>query len=199
VQMTGEFDLRADLRTQGTPADLRRNLLGTVSAEAREGRVKEFPLILDILSLQNVRDAIKQDVSFEEAGYPYRNINASGHFDEGSFTLEESFFRSDLVGFAAKGSISILDEGPKPYDSKLTVLVAPLAQLDKFIRSIPVLGYVMGGSISSVPVGVSGDIRKPLVVPLGPRAVIGEVGGVLERALKLPEHYFTQTTKPQAP
>ncbi|HET7763613.1 MAG TPA: AsmA-like C-terminal region-containing protein [Burkholderiales bacterium] len=199
VQMTGEFDLRADLRTQGTPVDLRRNLVGTVSAEAREGRVKEFPLILNILSLQNVRDAVKQDASFGEAGYPYRDIKAAGRFEKGSFALDESFFRSDVIGFAAAGSISILDEGPKPYDAKLTVLVAPLAQVDKFIRHIPVLGYVMGGSISSIPVGVSGDIRKPIVVPLGPRAVIGEVGGVLERALKLPEHYFTGKTKPPTP
>src|SRR5262249_40267340 len=122
VQMTGEFDLRADLRTQGKRGELRRNLAGTVTAEARNGRVKQFPLILNILSAQNVRDMIKRDVSLEEEGFPYRGITASGSFAQGVFTLDESFFRSDIVGFAAKGTISLLDEEPKPYDTNLIVL-----------------------------------------------------------------------------
>jgi len=40
--------------------------------------------------------------------------------------------------------------------------------------------------LTSIPVGVSGDIRNPLVVPLGPRAVTSELTGILERTLKLP-------------
>jgi AsmA-like protein len=186
VQMTGEFDLGAELRTQGTQKQLLRNLQGTIRVEARQGRVKEFPLILSILSVQNVRDAIKRDASLEKEGFPYRVITASGHLDEGEFALDESFFRSDIVGFAAKGSISLLDDPPRPYDSRMTVLVAPLAQLDSLMRGIPIVGYVFGGVLTSIPVGVSGDIRRPRVVPLGPEAVGSELLGVFERTLKLP-------------
>jgi len=193
VEMTGEFDLRADVRTQGTIDQLTRNLVGTVSAEAREGRVKKFPLILNILSAQNVRDMMKRDVTLEKEGFPYRVITTSGRFGNAEFALDESFFRSDIIGFAAKGSISLLDEGPKPYDSKLTVLVAPLGRLDQLVRRVPVLGYLLGGTLTSVPVDVSGDIRKPRVVPLAPGAVLGEVAGIFERALKLPGRVLPQT------
>ena len=42
-----------------------------------------------------------------------------------------------------------------------------------------------------MPVGVSGDIRNPLVVPLGPGAVTSEVLGIFERTLKLPAKLVT--------
>jgi hypothetical protein len=53
------------------------------------------------------------------------------------------------------------------------------------------VGYIIGGTFTSVPVGVSGDIRNPLVVPLGPRAVTSEVLGIFERTLKLPAKLIT--------
>jgi len=66
------------------------------------------------------------------------------------------------------------------------VLVAPFSRLDELVRKLPILGYVMGGTLTSLPVGVSGDIRNPLVVPLGPVAITSELVGIFERTLKLP-------------
>jgi hypothetical protein len=39
---------------------------------------------------------------------------------------------------------------------------------------------------------VSGDIRDPLVVPLGPGAVTNELLGIFERTLKLPGELLPQ-------
>jgi hypothetical protein len=71
------------------------------------------------------------------------------------------------------------------------VLVAPFSRLDQLVRKVPLVGYVIGGTFTSVPVGVSGDIRDPLVVPLGPAAVGSEVLGIFERTLKLPAKLVT--------
>ncbi len=54
------------------------------------------------------------------------------------------------------------------------------------VRRVPIFGYVIGGTLTSLPVGVGGDIRNPTVVPLGPRAVTSHLVGVFERTLKLP-------------
>jgi hypothetical protein len=43
-------------------------------------------------------------------------------------------------------------------------------------------------------VGVSGDIRDPLVVPLGPAAVTSELAGIFTRTLKLPENILAPFT-----
>jgi hypothetical protein len=200
VQMDGEFDLSADLRTRGRVPELVSNLEGTVEAEARNGIVRKFAMLGNILTTQAVSGMFNQNgPRVDEKGFPYRSITAKGRFQKGSFIIDESFFRSDVIGIAANGSISLINDEAKPYDSRLTVLVAPLGKLDRMVRSVPVLGYLLGGILTSVPVAVSGDIRNPLVVPLGPGAVLGEVAGVFERALKLPGRVVPRPPQPPSP
>ena len=187
VLITGEFDFKADISAQGKLGDLARNLKGTVRAEAREGKVMKFALVGNILSMTDVAALIKQGrPKLEDAGFPYRSITVSGHFEKDRFIIEESAFRSDAVGLAATGWVSVID-----YQSRLTVLVAPFSRIDRLARAVPILGYIIGGALTSVPVGVSGDIRDPLVVPLGPGAVTSEVLGIFERTLKLPVRLIT--------
>ena len=66
--------------------------------------------------------------------------------------------------------------------------MAPFSNLDRLARKVPLFGYIFGGALTSIPVGVSGDIRDPLVVPLGPGAVTSELVGIFQRTLKLPSH-----------
>ena len=40
--------------------------------------------------------------------------------------------------------------------------------------------------MTALPISVHGDIRDPVIVPLGPRAVTDQLLGIFERALKLP-------------
>jgi hypothetical protein len=180
--ITGDFDLRADLSTEGKAEDLVRNLKGKVRADMREGRVMKFALLGNILSMQNIAALLeKEGPRLDDTGFPYRSVTVAGHFREGRFIVDESAFRSDAVGLAANGWISLLD-----YETRLSVLVAPFGRVDQLVRKVPILGYVIGGTFTSVPVGVSGDIRNPLVVPLGPGAITSELVGIFERTLKLP-------------
>jgi hypothetical protein len=182
VLITGDFDLKADLRARGRLRDLARNLEGTIRAESRDGKVMKFALLGNILSMQNVAAMFTEGAPrIDDSGFPYRRISASGRFGAGRFTIEEGVFTSAGVGLAATGWISLTD-----YQSRLSVLVAPFGRLDRIVRGVPVVGYVLGGAITSVPVGVSGDIRDPLVVPLGPAAITSELLGIFERTLKLP-------------
>jgi hypothetical protein len=182
VLISGIFDLTADLRTQGKADQLARNLEGTVRAEAREGRVMKFALLGNILSLKGVADMVTEGASkVDSTGFPYRGLSASGRFAGGRFVIDESAFDSAAVGLAGTGWISLVD-----YQSRLTVLVAPFARVDRATRKVPIIGGIVGGAFTSIPVGVSGDIRNPLVVPLGPGAVTSELTGILERTVKLP-------------
>ena len=180
--ITGEFDLRADLSARGRIGELARNLKGSVTADMREGRVMKFALLGNILSMQNVAALLKEGgPRLDEAGFPYRRLAIKGRFDTDRFHVEESSFHSDAIGLVAQGWISLVQP-----ESRLSVLVAPFSWVDKLVRSVPLVGYVVGGTFTSVPVGVSGDIRDPRVVPLGLGAVTSELAGIFERALKLP-------------
>jgi len=182
VLLTGVMDLNADLHTEGRLDELVRNLKGTVSADLRNGQVMKFALIGNILSMRNVVALAAQGgPKLGAEGFPFRQMAAKGHFAAGRFVLDEAVFHSNAVGMGASGWISTTD-----YQCGLTVLVAPLALVDEAVRKLPILGYVIGGSLTSLPVGVSGDIRDPLVVPLGPGAITSSLLGVLGRALSLP-------------
>jgi hypothetical protein len=183
LQITGDADFLFELKTQGRGRGLLRNLEGTGRIEARDGRIEKFALIGNILSMLSIEDAAQaaQDVAAGAQGFRYRRLAAKGRLRDGQFTLEEGVFESPSAGMAANGTIRLSDG-----DTKMTVLVAPLGRVDRLVRGIPVVGYVIGGTLTSIPVGVSGDIRSPLVVPLGPRAVTQELLGIFERTLKLP-------------
>jgi hypothetical protein len=187
VLITGLFDLNVDVSTHGTIAEFPKNLKGTIRADVRDGEVMKFALLGNILSLTNVASLMKQGgPKLDAQGFPYRALVVAGRFENGLFIVDEGAFRSDALGLAANGWISIND-----YSSRLTVLVAPFSRLDELVRNVPLVGYIIGGALTSVPVGVSGDIRDPLVLPLGPKAVTSEVLGIFERTLKLPAKLVT--------
>ena len=180
--ISGNFDLRADIDTHGKAGELLRNLSGKVSTEAREGEVKKFALLANILSMKNIADLLEtKGPKIDESGFPYRSLAVRGHFQDGRFVIDESALNSAAVGLAATGWISVAD-----FDSRLSVLVAPFSRLNQVARGVPIVGYVIGGTLTSIPVGVSGDIRDPLVVPLGPGAITSELKGIFERTVKLP-------------
>ena len=177
VDVTGRVDLRADLRTHGKPPHMLRNLTGTAQLEVRDGTIKRFGVIGNILSLRNLASVTE----LKKEGVPYRRVTARGQFQEGHFMLEEGFFDSNTVRLAATGRIDMLGA-----DSRLTVLVAPLTTVDRVVGAVPILGHVLGGTMTGLPVAVNGDIRNPTVVPLGPRAITESLLGIFERALELP-------------
>jgi uncharacterized protein involved in outer membrane biogenesis len=180
--LSGEFDLRADLRTHGRRPELLRNLRGSIEAQAREGQVMKFGLLGNILSLKSVSSLLKGNVSLSDEGFPYRLITIRGKIEEGRFHVEEGAFDSPALGLAATGSVGLENR-----DAKLTVLVAPFTRIDQLSRKIPIIGYILGGALTSVAVGVNGDIDDPTVIPLDPRAVTSQLVGIFERTLKLPK------------
>ena len=185
VIMTGKFDIAGALTSRGTPEQLAkswvRHVAGTVTFSARDGEIRKMALLGNILSLKSVNDLLKGDVGIGEQGFKYRSIAVGTKIENGQVSVEHATLDSPALGLAAAGTVNL-----ENYQSRLTVLVAPFGKLDRMVRKTPVLGYVIGGALTSIPVGVSGDIRNPLVVPLGPRAVGSEVLGVFERTFKLP-------------
>jgi hypothetical protein len=168
-----------------------RNLTGTAQAEVREGRVKKFALIGNILAFRGITSL--EDMAKAE-GFPYRRMTAKGHFADGQFRLEEGFFDSSAARLAASGHIDLLGAS-----SQLSVLIAPLTTVERVVGAIPLIGDVFGGTMVALPVAVNGDIRNPLIVPLGPRAITDQLLGIFERTLKLPGKLVVPQQQPPKP
>jgi hypothetical protein len=159
-----------------------RNLRGPVQVEARNGRVMKFALLGNILALGNVASVLQRNgTQLDERGFAYRRLIVDGQIGEETFTVNQSAFDSDALGLVATGKVNLVDRR-----TGLTVLVAPFGRVDRLVRKLPIIGYVVGGTFTSIPVQVTGDLRDPLVVPLGPAAVTSELAGIFVRTLKLP-------------
>jgi hypothetical protein len=166
-----------------------RNLTGTAQADVRDGRVKKFALIGNILAFRGL--ASLEDMEKGE-GFPYRRMTARGHFAGGRFMLEEGFFDSPAARLAASGHIDLLGA-----NSHLSVLIAPLTTVERVVGAIPLIGDVFGGTMVALPVAVNGDIRNPVIVPLGPRAITDQLLGIFERTLKLPGKLVVPPEQPK--
>jgi hypothetical protein len=194
VLLTGTYDLDADLHAQGRPEDLLASLRGRVDAEARAGTVERFALLGNILSVRGIGTTMSGLASGQRAtGFDYRRMAVGGDIEGGVLRLDEGVFDSAGVGMAATGEIDLRDRS-----TRMTVLVAPFSQLDRLARRIPVIGYVLGGTLTSLPVQVTGDIRNPRVVPLGPEALSAELRGVFQRALRMPGKALRALEAPEA-
>jgi uncharacterized protein involved in outer membrane biogenesis len=194
VVITGNFNMTSTLAAKG-PMDnigesLKKSLAGSMEFSAKDGKIHKMALLGNILSLKSVGELVKGDVGLGGDGFKYRSISMLAKLNAGKMTFEHAALDSSAMGLAATGTINLED-----YDSRLTVLVAPFGTLDRVARKIPIVGYVIGGAFTSIPVGVSGDIRKPIVVPLGPGAVSSEVLGIFERTFKLPGKMVEPLTK----
>ncbi|HYL18734.1 MAG TPA: AsmA-like C-terminal domain-containing protein, partial [Burkholderiales bacterium] len=183
ILISGRYDLMANLETSGDDeVELVKNLKGPIKLAARKGKVMKFALLGNILKLKNISNLLqKGGPQIDDKGFPYKSLAIDAHLGDGRATIDQMTFVSDAVGLVANGNITVPER-----DTHMTVLVAPFGALDRLVRSIPLIGYVIGGAFTSVPVSVTGDIRDPAVVPLGPRAVGSELLGIFERTLKLP-------------
>ena len=68
----------------------------------------------------------------------------------------------------------------------LTVLVAPLKTVDRVIKMTPLVGYILAGSLVSIPLEITGDYAQPKISILPVAAVGRGLMGILERTVKLP-------------
>lgn len=186
--LTGTFDLNAKLRAKGNPKELIHALEGPVQLHARDGEIRKFALLGNILSLKSVTSVLKKGTKVSGEGFEYKKLDLRGTFGKGAFAVEEAALDSPALGLAANGSVDLTGD-----KSRLTVLVAPFGRIDRLVRKLPIVGYVFGGALTSIPVGVSGDIRSPLVVPLGPSAITSELTGIFARTLKLPTKLLPAT------
>ena len=187
--ITGKADMNADLRTRGKTSELLRNLEGSVQFRARKGKVMKFALIGNILSIKSITSVLKGKVSLGAEGFDYKKMGLRGTITKGVLNVDEAAFDSNAVGLAATGTIDLATR-----DTNMTVLVAPFTTWDRLVRAIPVFGYIIGGTLSSIPVKVTGDVRDPTVIPLDPRAITGELVGIFQRTLDLPKKLIDSLT-----
>jgi hypothetical protein len=182
LQLTGEFDLTADMRARGNSGALLSLLEGNVDFKATKGKIYRYPLLAKIFSVLSFTEIFRgKTPELGGSGFPYRSLTVKGEIHHGTFQLEQAYLSGSSFDLIADGEVDLTAK-----KINLTVLVAPFSTMNWVIRHIPLIGKVMGGTLISVPVKVSGDLADPEVIFLAPSAVGKRLVTILQNILNIP-------------
>ncbi|MEW6683502.1 MAG: AsmA-like C-terminal domain-containing protein [Nitrospirota bacterium] len=182
MRVTGTFDLSGKLDSTGAGKTLVDHLGGTVALSIKGGRFYADSAVVRILSYLNLTELLRG--AFPDPGsdgLAYKSVVVRGTAQRGRLVISEAVVTSSTAQMAATGS---LDLRKQTFD--ITVLVAPLTTVDAVVKRIPLVREILGGSLVTIPVRVTGPFDDPKVDAVPPGAVAKELGGIMERTLKLP-------------
>ncbi len=181
-KVTGNFDLNGVLAAQCRPDTILTSLTGDFELVARDGSIYKAMVLSNILTFLNTTEILfGKNPGIGKAGFAYKTIKLKATLDQGRLTLKEAIMDGASMELICQGYIDLIN---KKLD--LTVLIAPLKTVDRVIKMTPLVGYVLAGSLVSIPLKVTGDYAHPKISILPVSAVGRGVLGIIERTLKLP-------------
>ncbi|MBS1244800.1 MAG: rane protein-like, partial [Deltaproteobacteria bacterium] len=187
ISLTGAYGMSVRVAGKGTGDALVRSLRGPAELTLKDGRINKMTVLSRIFSYLNVTELLRGKVpDLGKTGFSYRTFAIRGEMRDGKFLLGEATMDAPSMGIAATGEVDLIKR-----EADLKVLVSPLGTVDAVVRKIPVLGYILGGTLVSIPVAVRGDLGDPTVTPLDPAAVGKGLLGIVERTFKAPAHIIS--------
>jgi AsmA-like protein len=174
--LTGRYSLAGAITGYGRPAEIVQSLQGHVKFSAADGRLYRGGLLSKVLDVINVSLS-----DLTSGGMEYHSIVVDNDVRGGTLHIRRAVVDAPSMKIVGEGSI---DFAGKRVD--LTLLVAPLKSVDYVVSRIPIISGVLGGSLVSIPVKVSGDLSDPTVTALEPDAIGGGLLRVMKRTMKLP-------------
>jgi hypothetical protein len=182
INVTGDYELSSTIRAQGVGKEILSSLEGRVDFKARDGKIYHYPILQKILSVLSVLEVFRgRTPELGGSGFPYHSMAVRGDIHEGKFTVERAYIGGQSLDIIAEGEVDLVNQR-----ADLVVLVAPFSTLNWVIRNTPIVGKIMGGTLISIPVRVSGDLANPDIVFLSPTAVGTRILDIMENIIKLP-------------
>ncbi len=178
----GTFDLDGKIQGKGNWGNLFHNLEGPILFSTVDGHVKQDPALAGIISVLSVTDIFQGKLpAFEKEGFHYDLVRIKGNFKDGKLHIHDGVLNSPAMDLVFKGEMDLLNGR-----LNIDMLASPFTLTDRLIRFIPVAGYILGGTLISVPVRIEGPLEKPKVRIL-PLSEIGSgIWGIMKRTLETP-------------
>jgi hypothetical protein len=182
VLMTGNLDFYGRVKGRGQSKDLVQSLQGPLEMEAKDGRIYQDPVAIKILAFLNLTELLagEKDDPLKK-GMDYKSLQAKGELQSGKLTIQELVLDASAMQVASQGEIDFVN-----LRMDLAIAVAPLKTVDWIVKHIPVVGYILEGTLISIPLRVQGDLKDPRIIPLAPSQIGDDLMGIMKRTLKLP-------------
>jgi hypothetical protein len=180
--MAGNFYLVGNINSAGKGEDLIKSLRGKVEFASENGRIFRFGLLARIFAVVNITEILRGKApDLVQEGLAFDNLIAEFSIEGKTLVLEEVILVGPSMNLFSIGNLNLQE---KTVD--LTVTVAPFRTIDAIIDRIPFVGDILGGTLISVPVRVTGNMYNPFVNPISPKAVGERMIGIMERTMTYP-------------
>ncbi len=182
VKIEGQYDLNGVLELMETKGDVLNEMTGRFQFNADKGRIDKLNTLTQILSVLNITELFTGGTSdLAEKGFGYKTIKATGRIKNGSLILDEFLIDGNAMKLTGQGTI---DLGTSMVN--IVILAAPLKTVDKIVNKLPVINYIVGGSLLSVPLRIKGHIDDTKIIPIPPKAVGKGIMNMMKRVLNVP-------------
>lgn len=182
VNITGTFNLAAQVTAQGTSDDLMRSLSGTIAFDSKEGKVYRYLLLSRLISFLSVTEILRGKVpDLGTEGFAYHTMMLKSTLQNGTITLQELSVDGATMDIFAQGDVDMVSN-----KLDLKIVVAPFGTANWVVGKIPVVNYILAGTLISLPIKVAGDRSDPKVTYLPASAVGAGLLGVVKRTLQVP-------------
>jgi hypothetical protein len=171
--LNGTFSLTAQLTGRGE---------GKFDFVARDGefvRSEGLDATFDYLNATGDFKVAFPDLDKEV--FPFRLLSARGTIEGETLVGDEITIQSSLLSIAGQGKVDI---GRKQVDAQALVYTA--TPWEEAVRRIPVIGFLIGGSIFGIPVRIAGPVGRPDVSYLSPSALGNALLNIPGRILGFP-------------
>jgi uncharacterized protein YhdP len=184
-EVSGKFELKGNVKGEGEKEIAVDSLQGNLKLTATDGRVYRSPFILKILDFLDITQIVRGLPEMRKEGIAYDSIKVRGELDHGLFEVKEGTLNGPSLKMAVEGSADLRTE-----KLNMIVLVSPMKKIDYIIGKIPIVGYILGGSVLSVPLDVTGDLNDPQV-SFHPASAVGSgLLGIIKRIVSAPVRLF---------
>ncbi len=150
--------------------------------EAKDGRFYHGSVLIEILALLSLPELFAKDkTDLTKGEMSYKTLQAKGDMESGKVFIKELAMNTPEMQLFSQGEIDLVNQR-----IDLVVAIAPLKTVDWIVRHIPILGYIFGGTLVSIPVKVQGDLYDPRIIPLDPAEIGSGFLGIMKRTLNVP-------------
>ncbi|MCP4745690.1 MAG: hypothetical protein GY874_06045 [Desulfobacteraceae bacterium] len=190
-RIKGDLYLNGVFTSKGkTKEQFIRNMKGEVKVNVVNGHIVNIGspgFFTNILTYFSINNLIQGDVAdLQKNDFHYKTIFLNLGIANGSLNLNEAHLTSNSLNMAGTGKMDILTK-----KADFAFLVSPLTTVDSVVEKIPIFGRILGGTLVAIPVGVSGPINDPKVIPLSGTSVGKRVAEILKQTMQTPFHIIS--------
>jgi hypothetical protein len=175
------YDLSGQLWLPETQNDIISSMTGNLIISSENGRIEYSGVLMKIFSVLNIGEVFSGKSDLTEEGYGYSRCYAKAEIDGGQLHFSEILLDGNSLKLTGQGGIDL-----KKGEADILLLAAPLKTVDRIVNKLPIINYIAGGSLVSIPLRLKGKLNDLSVVTMPPSEVGKGLLNIMGRVLKSP-------------